>query len=154
VSSGDGTFGLILGSAGFQTAIGIGSSVSVNDGRWHLVAATYDGSGKAAGVHLYVDGVGVAATTVLDSLSGSILNSAPVTIGAEPDGSDGFDGNMNDVAVFGTALTPAQILQLAGDASTSRAVLGQFAFGRRLVFRELFIQYWYVVGLVSRKFRR
>ena len=32
-------------------------------------------------------------------------------------------------AVFGTALTPAQILQLAEDAATARAVLGQFAFG-------------------------
>ena len=36
---------------------------------------------------------------------------------------------MNDVAVFGTALTPAQMLQLAGDTAISKAVLGQFAFG-------------------------
>jgi len=36
---------------------------------------------------------------------------------------------MNDAAVFGTVLTPAQILQLAGDGNASKATLGQFAFG-------------------------
>jgi hypothetical protein len=130
VNSGAGHLGLILGAGG-NIGIGIETAVAVNDGVWHLVAATYDGSGKVNGVRFYVDGVGVAAAAgSIDTLgNASILNSAQVTIGGASDGSDGFEGEMNDVAVFGTALTPAQILQLAGDTAITKAVLGQFAFG-------------------------
>ena len=52
-----------------------------------------------------------------------------MTIGGLTDGSLQFEGNISGAAVFGTALTPAQILQLADDAATARAFLGQFAFG-------------------------
>jgi len=102
-----------------------------NDGVWHMVAATYDGSGSANGVKLYIDGlVSTNAVVLADSAaSGSILNSAPLTIGGATDGSFQFEGNISGAAVFGTALTPAQILQLAEDAATARAFLGQFAFG-------------------------
>ena len=73
----------------------------------------------------------MALAAAADALgNGSILSSGPLTIGAESDGTDGFEGDMNDVAVFGTALTPAQMLQLAGDTAISKAVLGQFAFGK------------------------
>jgi hypothetical protein len=52
-----------------------------------------------------------------------------LSIGALPDQSDRFDGSISGVAVFDTALTPAQIQQLSSDAATARAYLGQFAFG-------------------------
>ncbi|MBZ5632261.1 MAG: LamG domain-containing protein [Acidobacteriia bacterium] len=102
-----------------------------NDGAWHMVAATYDGSGSASGVKLYIDGLLATNAVVLtDSVaSGSILNSAPLTIGATTDGSFQFEGNISGAAVFGTALTLAQIQQLADDAASARAYLGQFAFG-------------------------
>jgi hypothetical protein len=102
-----------------------------NDGGWHLIAATYDGSGSANGARLYIDGLPVINAAVLaDSVSsGSILNSAPLTIGATTDGGFQFEGNISGAAVFGVALTPAQILQLADDAATARAIMGQFAFG-------------------------
>ncbi|MBZ5632263.1 MAG: LamG domain-containing protein [Acidobacteriia bacterium] len=120
----------LLFLVGGQPVLGVESTVAVNDGAWHLVATTYDGSGRASGIRLYVDGVNVALGVGADALgNGSILNSGSLTIGAEPDGSDGFEGSMNDAAVFGVALTPAQILQLAGDTAITKAVLGQFAFG-------------------------
>ena len=64
-----------------------------NDGAWHMVAATYDGSGSASGVKLYIDGLLATNAVVLtDSVaSGSILNSAPLTIGATTDGSFQFE---------------------------------------------------------------
>jgi len=82
-------------------------------------------------VKLYIDGLPVSSPIVgVDNVSGgSILNSAPLTIGADVNGNAHFDGSISGVAVFGTALTPAQILQLADDAASSRAFLGQFAFG-------------------------
>jgi Concanavalin A-like lectin/glucanases superfamily len=102
-----------------------------NDGGWHLAAATYDGSGSANGVKLYIDGLSImnAVVQVDSAASGSILNSAPLTICGVTDGSLQFEGNISGAAVFGVALTSAQIQQLADDGSTARAFLGQFAFG-------------------------
>jgi concanavalin A-like lectin/glucanase superfamily protein len=124
-----GRFELIFGAA--NTTLAVEAPVARTDGGWHLVAATYDGGGRASGVQLYIDGLPVASPIVaVDSIaSGSILNAAPLTIGADASGSSQFDGNISGVAVFGAALTPAQILQLADDATTARAFLGQFAFG-------------------------
>lgn len=126
---GGGRFALVFVAAG-QVVLSVESAAAVNDGGWHLVAATYDGGGKASGVRLYIDGVDVAATTLVDSIgSGSILNSAPLTIGAASDGSSPFEGNVNDAAVLGVALTPEQILQLAENAPGFRRILSHFAFG-------------------------
>ena len=94
-----------------------------------MVTATYDGSGSAIGVHLYIDGNNATTTTLASAAGGSILNSAPLTIGNTPDGKNPFEGSISGPAVFGVALTPAQVVQLATDASASRAILGQFAFG-------------------------
>ena len=40
-----------------------------NDGGWHLVAATYDGSGSANGVNLYIDGLSVTNPVSASGLS-------------------------------------------------------------------------------------
>ncbi|MBZ5632260.1 MAG: LamG domain-containing protein [Acidobacteriia bacterium] len=125
-----GQLALVFLVSGAPTLL-VDAAMPKNDGAWHLVAATYDGSGSASGVKLFIDGlVATNAVVNVDSIaSGSILNSTPLTIGATTDGSFQFEGNISGAAVFGTALTPAQILQLADDAATARAYLGQFAFG-------------------------
>ena len=45
----------LLFLVGGQLTLGVEGTVAVNDGAWHLVATTYDGSGRASGVRLYVD---------------------------------------------------------------------------------------------------
>jgi len=122
---------VLLFLAGGNATLAVEAPNARNDGAWHMLAATYDGSGSATGVKLYIDGLPVSSPIVgVDNVSGgSILNSAPLTIGADVNGNAHFDGSISGVAVFGTALTPAQILQLADDAASSRAFLGQFAFG-------------------------
>ncbi len=126
VGHGAGTLGLLLVTGG--TPAGGASIAGVNDGNWHFVAATYDGSGSASGVQMYLDGVSTPMGAPVGSV-GSISNSGPLTIGGEPDGSDAFDGNVNYPAVFGTVLTAAQIQQLYEDAVISQSILPQFAFG-------------------------
>jgi hypothetical protein len=136
-NSGGGNNGPTGGQLGFfflasgTPTLGVEAPQVKNDGNWHLVAATYDGSGSANGVKLYIDGLSATNAVVLvDSVaSGSILNSAPLTIGGATDGSILFEGNISGAAVFGTALTATQIQQLTDDAATARAYLGQFAFG-------------------------
>jgi hypothetical protein len=94
-----------------------------------MVTATYDGSGSASGVHLYIDGNNATTTTLASAVGGSILNTAPLTIGNATDGLSPLEGSISGPALFGVALTPAQITQLATDANAAKAILGQFVFG-------------------------
>jgi hypothetical protein len=112
----------------------VDSSVGVNDGNWHFLVGTYDGSGQAAGVQLYIDGNAVTTIPVVNTLfNGTIVNSVPVAIGARDTGGLPFNGLLGEAAYFGSALTAAQVLQLENDATntpaTNQTLLPQLAFG-------------------------
>ena len=92
----------LVANAGI-TVIG---TTSVADGQWHHVAMTYDGSGAAAGVKMYVDGQLDAATTFSDTLNGPFAApNSPMVVGqngANP-------GLTDELALYTKVLTPAQI---------------------------------------------
>lgn len=98
-------------------ALEVSGSVSVLDNQWHHIAFTYDGGGTAAGVRLYVDGaVDPASTTVRDSLTGSIQNDLPLTIGARQEGRAAeFTGLIDEVGIWDEVLAPERITSLAAD---------------------------------------
>ncbi|MFM1874073.1 MAG: hypothetical protein RL398_3495 [Planctomycetota bacterium] len=82
-------------------------------GRWIDVVATYDGSGRAAGLGLYFDGEATATTVVRDHLTG------PSTVRRlELGGRDrdrGFaGGRIDEFAWYDRALTAAEVATLAG----------------------------------------
>ena len=81
-------------------------------GDWHHVALTYDGSGKAAGARLYVDGEPAAVDVVRDTLAGPIATDAPLTIGRRSLGPP-FLGQIDDMRLYGRVLEPGQIANLA-----------------------------------------
>ena len=82
---------------------------------WVHVAVTYDGSGTAEGVQIYVDGqADTAQILTKDSLTGSILNDSAFTVGARQGGANhGFSGDLDEVAVWDTVLSGASIAGLA-----------------------------------------
>ena len=83
------------------------SGVSLNDGRWHFVAATFN-SGVAGGSALYVDGVSKATGTITVTSQAN-----PLEIGAGSSaGIQSFNGMIADVQVYNTPLTAAQVGQL------------------------------------------
>ncbi len=56
-------------------------------GQWHHLIATYDGSGKAAGVNLYVDGLPQYVEVLKDGLKETTSTTAPLEFGrTHPDG--------------------------------------------------------------------
>lgn len=55
--------------------IGLIGNTNVVDSTWHFVAATYDGSSKAAGVKIYLDGVPQTLSVESDTLTASIVAS-------------------------------------------------------------------------------
>ena len=83
---------------------------------WVHVTATYDGSGKAAGIKLYRDGKPMAVQVLNDSLTGSIRTPTPLNLGrrggdeasALPSRQNGFQ----DLRFYNRALTPEEVTRL------------------------------------------
>ncbi|MFC1691007.1 LamG-like jellyroll fold domain-containing protein [Nanoarchaeota archaeon] len=82
---------------------------AVNDGNWHHVTMTYNGSSSASGVKLYVDGSKITTTTEVDSLSASISSTTPVRIGERGDNELDYNGLIDEVLIYNHTLTPQQI---------------------------------------------
>jgi hypothetical protein len=81
-------------------------------GDWYHVALTYDGSSKAAGLLLYVDGKRFEVEVVRDRLTGPIATDAPLRLGSRARGGP-FVGQIDDLRFYNRKLTPEQIEQLA-----------------------------------------
>ena len=79
----------------------------------HL-AFTYDGSGKAAGVKVFVNGQPVATKTLKDKLPGTIKTTAPFAIGRRGGGGSPFTGRVDELHIFPRALTEKEVATLAG----------------------------------------
>ncbi|WP_052200897.1 DUF1553 domain-containing protein [Terriglobus sp. TAA 43] len=91
-----------------------------SDGSWKHILFTYDGSGKAAGIKLYVDGKSIATTVVVDNLRPNdkaqpptIRTQAPMMIGWRyPEGNPAHDTRYQDLRLYKRALTPDEMALL------------------------------------------
>jgi len=81
-------------------------------GDWDHIVINYDGTGKAAGVKLFVNGKPYETDVLEDTLAGSFRTSAPLGIGdkhvARP-----YKGQIDDLRVYNRQLTPEEIDHLA-----------------------------------------
>jgi hypothetical protein len=82
-------------------------------GRWHHVAASYDGSRVAAGIQVYVDGRPEKQRVLLDDLNQSFQTKEPFRIGAGEGPGGRFHGAVQDVRVYNEALAPERALVIA-----------------------------------------
>ncbi len=84
------------------------------DGRWYHVFFTYDGSGKASGVKIYIDGVQARTRVVTDALDGkTIRTKAPMQLGWRyPDATPVQETRYQDVRLYGRALSPDEVKRL------------------------------------------
>ena len=106
-------------------AIIVYGKTSVNDGLWHHIAATYDGSSTAAGVALYVDGVVQTNLVIADTLgANSITNSEGFAIGAgSGNGPQPFSGDIDEIDVFNRVLSPAEIQAIVNAGTAGKCML-------------------------------
>jgi uncharacterized protein DUF1553/uncharacterized protein DUF1549/concanavalin A-like lectin/glucanase superfamily protein/cytochrome c len=81
-------------------------------GNWHHIALTYDGSGKAAGLQLYINGKPAKTQVVQDSLSGTISSDAELQIGNKTLGGP-FRGNIDDLRLYERLLDGSEVEELA-----------------------------------------
>jgi len=77
------------------------TSANLADGKWHHIAATYDGTNRK----IYVDGAVAGQDNPGDN---NVTNKANITIG-RTDNNDYFNGNMDEVRVWNIARTESQI---------------------------------------------
>lgn len=81
-------------------------------GAWHHVLATYDGSGKSAGVRLFVDGHPQETEIAKDAWQGELSTDNPFRIGRRS-ASCGFRGVIDDVRFYTLELSAQDALLLA-----------------------------------------
>jgi hypothetical protein len=84
------------------------------DGRWRHIFFTYDGSGKAAGIHIYVDGKPIATKVVYDSLAQSTIRTpAPMQLGMRyPEANPAREARYQDIRLYGRVLTADEVKRL------------------------------------------
>ena len=86
-----------------------------NDGQWHHVVVTYDGTATLNGIKIYVDGQQISTTGPYTSLTTSDNISSPSGqgkfmiggVGIDNTNNQQFTGSLDDIAVWSSVLTSA-----------------------------------------------
>ena len=76
--------------------------------QWHQLVITYDGSSRAAGLRVYVDGSLIPLDVHHDTLSGSVASAEPWRIGWKGSGI-GFEGSVDEFRLFDRALSADEV---------------------------------------------
>ena len=111
-----------------------GDSIRVNTHRalpldkWYHVMATYDGSSKAAGVTIYVNGIAESLDLTHDHLTGSIQTDKPLCIGRRTPGNP-FHGKIDEVKIFDRELSLDEVGLLAESLPTKQVASPQSLAG-------------------------
>lgn len=85
------------------------SSATVNDNAWHMVALVIPANATTSGISFYVDGtlagpVSSGGSTILDTATGGEF-----IIGSDGNAGRHFSGLIDDVRIYDTALTKAEL---------------------------------------------
>ena len=96
-----------------DNAIKVVSRDQVAGDQWTHVAVTYDGSSKAAGVKVYLNGVSQLTNVQADSLAGSLRSNVPFKIGGRNTTAPLSGATIQDVRVYNRRLTDSEIAALA-----------------------------------------
>jgi hypothetical protein len=109
-----GRFGTHIVNRWPNDALKVVAGNPVGHNTWNHVFVTYDGSGKVAGVRVYVNGVLQAVRNVqADSLKGSIKTRVPWKL-ATRNNSSRLDGiSVQDVRIYGRELSGVEVARLA-----------------------------------------
>lgn len=81
--------------------------------KWAHLCVTYDGSSKASGLKLYVNGEPVAVNIEQDSLTESVLTDAPFVLGHRSGGSRLNGWGMQDLRIYSRQLAAPEIKSVA-----------------------------------------
>jgi hypothetical protein len=103
-------------------ALKVVSNSQLTVGFWSFVCVTYDGSGKAAGVKVTIDGKPQAVKVAADSLKGTIRTTVPLKVGQRHTASRLEDSSIYGVRIYGRALSDDEIRSLVGAGRAAELV--------------------------------
>lgn len=95
-----------------SNAIQVATVASVRTGRWQHLLVTYDGTSKASGVRIYLDGEPQATSAPFNSLTGEITVNEPLRLGRRST-SAFYKGELDDVRFYQRVLPEEEARQLA-----------------------------------------
>jgi mono/diheme cytochrome c family protein len=103
-------------------ALKVVSKQTIQPNQWHQFTVTYDGSGKAAGIKIYVNGLIQAADTQADVLKNTIKTTVPLKIGQRHTTSRIASLTLQDLRIYERSLGAAQAEQLAKSARAAELI--------------------------------
>ena len=106
---------------------------------WLHLMVTYDGSNKAGGVRIFVDGRSRPLDTPTDKLSASILTEAPLLIGSRLKAFP-FTGLIDEVRFYGRRLRSEEVVSLAAHPNllVTRITTGQRTGEQQAALKKYF----------------
>lgn len=125
-----------LANAWDGDAINVTTGNVLRMGSWAHIGITYDGSGKAAGVRIYINGVAAPTEVVKDTLTGSIGTTEPLRIGRRAQ-TGYFVGAISDFQYYDQALSADQVGALLGQALNA-ALPAQLSDEQNAMVRSIF----------------
>jgi hypothetical protein len=103
-------------------AIRVRTKQKVTPGKWMHVAVTYDGSSKAAGQAIFVNGKRAEVTVIKDNLRKDINHGSSITLGQRFRDNGFKGGGVDELYVFDRALSEIEANYLAGGNALSKAL--------------------------------
>jgi hypothetical protein len=96
-----------------QNAIKVIAKSPFPKAEWTHIFVTYDGSAKASGIHIYVNGTIAPFDVDTDRLSDTIRTPVDTHIGRRSGTGAVFTGDIDDPALYDRELSPAEVKQLS-----------------------------------------
>jgi hypothetical protein len=94
-------------------ALKVASKTALKADKWQYVSLVYDGTGKAEGVKIYIDGAAQEVEIVTNKLANSIRTTVPLKLAQRNTGSRVDDLSLQDLRLYNRALQPGEVAQLA-----------------------------------------
>ena len=104
------------GRIGFQLVpenllgLAVQTNNDYNDGAWHHVVCTYDGSSDISGLNIYVDGVSDSYILNGTTMTGSITTTETIKVGGRTGYVQLFSGIIDIVKIWGRELTSSEVV--------------------------------------------
>jgi hypothetical protein len=107
---------------------------------WQQVIVAYDGSRRAAGLRVFVNGMEAPLKVTRDTLAGSIASAQPLRI-ARRDNGLGFYGSLDELRLYRRALGPQEV-QAWYWSDRLRGLLAMPAAQRSAAQKQLLLEYY------------
>ena len=112
----DGKPGTHIVSKWPEDAIKVVAVKAIEMKRWTHVGVTYDGSSKASGVKIFIDGEAQPVSVQADTLKNTIRTTVPLKIGQRHTTAALETAGLQDVRIYERALNPEELSSLVRDA--------------------------------------